>query len=544
MERFFEAFLTAHALLILAYPFARRTKSLALLRLGLVACVLAPLAATAFEPRALFRLPLGWTSAHSVDDTKAVSAAVPLGAAALTAPSATGQALARHAWWLLIACGVAARGVILVRDARTLRRLLARSVRLRRRGKAEVLVSPDVAVPFAVRTPVRAAVVLPIGLLAAPRDVLIALAHEAQHHRNGDCLFTYVAEFLRAVFYINPAAHAWMRRLADCQEYACDEALVGRRRFSPHEYGRCLLHVARAASGTVPTAWALGLGRRETGLLHRRVEMLFEYRSRHAGRGVLVAGAALVASTMAFAYGARGTIAGEALEPRLQRIAETVLSDTVAKHAARGGVVAAVDVKTGHMLAFAEVTDWRTRVFPVASVVKPLIAAALETGTTRVDGCDVEETIVTSDNACAVRIAERLGRETVVQTLRTYGLEINGQPAAVATGEAVGGTVGEVLGAYVRLSKRGDLREMLENVVKRGTGRHAALPGVRVAGKTGTMDVDGNRLASFAGFAPAEAPEIAVYVVIENPSPARSETYGGIVAAPAFGRFVQEALAR
>jgi cell division protein FtsI (penicillin-binding protein 3) len=86
------------------------------------------------------------------------------------------------------------------------------------------------------------------------------------------------------------------------------------------------------------------------------------------------------------------------------------------------------------------------------------------------------------------------------------------------------------------------LTAMLRRVVELegGTGRRAQLPGVAVAGKTGTSQkVDPAtgrysptaRVASFVGFVPADAPRVAVAVVIDEP---QGSPYGGVVAAPIF----------
>ena len=78
----------------------------------------------------------------------------------------------------------------------------------------------------------------------------------------------------------------------------------------------------------------------------------------------------------------------------------------------------------------------------------------------------------------------------------------------------------------------GALRDMMVSVVNEGTGRRAALPGVQVAGKTGTAQTVGdNAHAWFVGFAPAEAPRVAVAVIVES-QPEVSEATGGRVAAP------------
>ncbi len=93
------------------------------------------------------------------------------------------------------------------------------------------------------------------------------------------------------------------------------------------------------------------------------------------------------------------------------------------------------------------------------------------------------------------------------------------------------------------------LAEILEGVVVRGTGRPASVSGYRMAGKTGTArkNVPGQGyardrfVASFAGFGPVGRPRLAGLVVLD--SPGRGEYYGGLVAAPVFGRIMGEALA-
>lgn len=92
------------------------------------------------------------------------------------------------------------------------------------------------------------------------------------------------------------------------------------------------------------------------------------------------------------------------------------------------------------------------------------------------------------------------------------------------------------------------LLQMMESVVEDGTGTKAAIPGYRVAGKTGTAKksngtggyYDDKYFAIFAGVAPATNPRLAVVVVIDEPSAGRY--YGGDVSAPAFGKVMGGAL--
>jgi peptidoglycan glycosyltransferase len=80
---------------------------------------------------------------------------------------------------------------------------------------------------------------------------------------------------------------------------------------------------------------------------------------------------------------------------------------------------------------------------------------------------------------------------------------------------------------------------MMTRVVDEGTGTAAALQGIKVAGKTGTAEIDianGITQPWFIAYAPADAPKIAIAVTIE-----RSTGQGGIVAAP-IAKQVLEAL--
>jgi peptidoglycan glycosyltransferase len=84
-----------------------------------------------------------------------------------------------------------------------------------------------------------------------------------------------------------------------------------------------------------------------------------------------------------------------------------------------------------------------------------------------------------------------------------------------------------------------EVRNLMVQVVKRGTGTAAQLPGVTVAGKTGTAtNPHGRSHAWFVAFAPAEAPRVVVAIVIENVG------YGGTYAAPIARDILRVALAR
>jgi cell division protein FtsI (penicillin-binding protein 3) len=92
---------------------------------------------------------------------------------------------------------------------------------------------------------------------------------------------------------------------------------------------------------------------------------------------------------------------------------------------------------------------------------------------------------------------------------------------------------------------------MMERVVDEDVGiaPGAAVPGYRVAGKTGTAQrvgaecgcYDGTFTVSFAGFAPADDPRFTVYVVVQDPTNGGG---GGSVAGPAFSKIMSYALKR
>ena len=92
-----------------------------------------------------------------------------------------------------------------------------------------------------------------------------------------------------------------------------------------------------------------------------------------------------------------------------------------------------------------------------------------------------------------------------------------------------------------------ELRYALESVVAQGTGKGAFVDEYRVGGKTGTAQkaVDGrylenNHIVSFIGFAPADDPQIVVYIAIDNPK--GTVQFGGVVAAPIVGNIMEDSL--
>lgn len=122
----------------------------------------------------------------------------------------------------------------------------------------------------------------------------------------------------------------------------------------------------------------------------------------------------------------------------------------------------------------------------------------------------------------------------LVETVRGADLEVVDQTSPRTLSRAVsGGTASE-------------LTEMMTMVVERGSGQGAQLPGVQVAGKTGTAEfgTQGGAHAWFTGFAPADDPQIAVAVVVESATDNWTGETGGVVAAPVARAMLQAGVDR
>ena len=100
----------------------------------------------------------------------------------------------------------------------------------------------------------------------------------------------------------------------------------------------------------------------------------------------------------------------------------------------------------------------------------------------------------------------------------------------------------------IRAETAKTVTDLLVNAVENGTGWRAAVPGYHVAGKTGTAQkVDPatgtysstKSIGSFVGFVPAEDPEFAIVVVIDEP---QGSAWGGVVAAPVFREVAEQTL--
>lgn len=216
-----------------------------------------------------------------------------------------------------------------------------------------------------------------------------------------------------------------------------------------------------------------------------------------------------------------------------------------------------------------------------------------------------QQVIELSSNIGTVKAAARLGREKMYRWVRSFGFgektnmglpgEISGMLSpvskwskttmtAIPMGQEVGVTALQLVQAIAAIANEGvmmrpyivlqlkdtdgnvvrrfapqvirrlysketskKVKWVLTGAVERGTGRLARIPGVSVAGKTGTAQKvlpngtysHSQFVASFIGFTPAEDPQLAMVVTLDEPHPIY---YGGVAAAPVFAKVAKQTL--
>lgn len=336
------------------------------------------------------------------------------------------------------------------------------------------------------------------------------------------------------------------------------------------------------------------------------------------------------------------------IDRRIQRVTEEALQKAMVNTGASGAYGIVVDVRSGEILAMANVPGLNPNdqagldvgllqnrpvmdAIEPGSVFKPFIAAAaLEDGVitpTTVLYCErgawtfsrktirdehaigdatIADVIKHSSNICAAKLALALGPERALGALsgfgfgRSTGLALPGEtrgllrdpktikPIELATtgyGYGASASAVQIAAGVATLGNGGvrmvphlvkevrdrhgeivvhnaptvDRRVVSEQVAdmvvammvgvteKGGTGTKAAVPGYRVAGKTGTAKklVDGvysatERVGSFVGLVPADDPVLAIAISVDAPT--IGPRFGGWTAGPAFHEIAQDSL--
>jgi beta-lactamase regulating signal transducer with metallopeptidase domain len=417
----------------------------------------------------------------------------------------------------------------------------------------------------------------------------VVLSHELSHVRRRDGLALLVGEFARALYWFHPLAWLSLARLRRESELAADEDVIAGG-VRPSDYAEHLLSVARTL---VPRADGIAMAGRPSEL-SRRVELLVSRERLPARPSALTTlslcvAAALLVGFVACADAARAPLSSKgarsAAPPQTgaQTIVEKEAERARAEWRASRIAIVVLDPHSGEVRGLFD--DGEGRPIRPASTLKPIIIAlALDAGRItpeqRFDcgngqrryGAEtlrdanpygllsVSEIVAVSSNVGTSRVFDALGAPGLRDGLARFGLEA---PADIDAGTLSGATAAighrmqttplALAAAYAALANGGlrpspgnrgerviaaetatSLRTMLEGAVsgERATGKAAQIPGLRIAGKTGTSD-DERVLASFAGFLPAEAPRFVIYVGIEGTD--RRAT-GATAAAPVFAR--------
>ena len=116
------------------------------------------------------------------------------------------------------------------------------------------------------------------------------------------------------------------------------------------------------------------------------------------------------------------------------------------------------------------------------------------------------------------------------------------QKVVAADGSTVTKTTPQTLGQAIKPQTAAELNQMMQLVVQSGTGTNAQIPGVPVAGKTGTAELGLGSVydAWFVAFAPANNPRYVVAVVVAK----QPNGFGGSVSAPIARAILEKLLVR
>jgi len=153
-------------------------------------------------------------------------------------------------------------------------------------------------------------------------------------------------------------------------------------------------------------------------------------------------------------------------------------------------------------------------------------------------GIDVQRTAIGQERLLATPLQMSL----VAAAVANGGRMMEPQPVKeirAPDGDVIQRPAPRELGGAMTPQTAGILADFMREVVDDGTGGNATLPGVAVAGKTGTAETGRGTLndAWFIGFAPATEPRVAVAVILED-----TDATGGTAAAPIAARVLQTLL--
>ncbi len=165
-----------------------------------------------------------------------------------------------------------------------IRRTLQKATLFRVVGRVRLYASEQALAPFSIWRPGRFAVVVPTSIIEDAEAFSISVYHELQHHRQGDTMWVYALQLLKALFFWNPFVYCLERTVSEIQELSCDGFLIARRKISPHAYSRCLIRVAELACNKRMPLFTIGMPTSISGKkLKRRMEIMFSSRLKSKG---------------------------------------------------------------------------------------------------------------------------------------------------------------------------------------------------------------------------------------------------------------------
>lgn len=415
---------------------------------------------------------------------------------------------------ILFASGMIYRISKILKDINKIKSIIDLALPYKKSGKIVIKISDQCVIPFSVRFRQAAYIILPVALLHSPINTQLAIAHEGQHHRQGDCFWAYIIELSRIIFWFNPALIYLHRIFQELQELACDEKVINKNSVSAHAYGSCLFHVTKTASQYHHTKLVVQMvssHKNENALIKKRICMLPNYKNYRSSK--ILFGSVLAISTISIigplttAYAAKALISSgdsialssidtSSINPKIQAIAFNEISRTVNKSHATSGAIVIADAHTGKVLAFAEAgkieknNSWTSRIFNPASTIKPFIAAAaIDSGIAsestmydchgpfEVDGkqftnnnlkigsLSLADAIANSVNICMIKVAQQTGSTKSRQILSRFGFDMNAawdknnsdtlNLANAVMGSSIPVTLATLTHAYTMLANKG-----------------------------------------------------------------------------------------
>lgn len=355
---------------------------------------------------------------------------------------------------------------ILVRNFINLKKLVDSAISIRSLRNVQIAVSDEINVPFSTLATGKAVVLLPSSIIEKHHDMLLAVKHELQHHRQRDTLWVLVTEFFGIGFLLNPFYRAWIKLIGEFQELACDESILSTKCEKRVEYAESLVRAVEMmnSSRAAPmlAAGFIGQGRKKNQIefLKKRIGeiMIFRKESKMGLRGlafglILFAGAVslVTAATDKSNTGKQFVRSEIKVNEKLQKIVvEELTKGLKSMSSALSGFAVVENPKTGEILAVAQVEGrtgkeneqafFLSEPFEPMSLMKPLYAAiAIESSATTIDevhDCEngkykiddryyhdwkpfkklsTRDAIVNSSSICTLKAVESLGASKLRQ---------------------------------------------------------------------------------------------------------------------------------